>query len=101
MGILLRVADDQTTAVVQRYLDQLAGVDGSAPAEPIIRELLAGSLNRLHLLCASMLFRSYPRLTGLTPKFAHHRACLILVSINPADRPKLRIRPDSPHRLDS
>jgi RNA polymerase sigma-70 factor (ECF subfamily) len=57
------MADDQTTAVVQRYLDQLAGVDGNAPAEPIIRELLSGSLNRLHLLCASMLFRSYPRLT--------------------------------------
>jgi RNA polymerase sigma-70 factor (ECF subfamily) len=57
------MAEDQTTAVVQRYLDQLAGVDGTSPAEPIIRELLAGSLNRLHLLCMSMLFRSYPRLT--------------------------------------
>jgi RNA polymerase sigma factor (sigma-70 family) len=56
------MADDRTTAVVQRYLDQLAGTAGTEPVEPIIRELLAGSINRLHLLCASMLFRSYPRL---------------------------------------
>jgi RNA polymerase sigma factor (sigma-70 family) len=55
--------DDHTTAVVQNYLDQLAAVPGSQPAEPIIRDLLAGSVNRLHLLCASLLFRSYPRLT--------------------------------------
>lgn len=49
--------------MVQRYLNQLAGVSGDAPAEPIIRDLLSGSLNRLHLLCTSLLFRSYPRLT--------------------------------------
>ncbi|HUB27186.1 MAG TPA: sigma-70 family RNA polymerase sigma factor [Tepidisphaeraceae bacterium] len=55
--------DHSTTAVVQRYLDQLAGVPGTAPVEPIIRQLLGGSLNRLHLLCASMLFKSYPRLS--------------------------------------
>ena len=55
--------DHHTTVVIQQYLDQLAGVSGTAPAEPIIRELLAGSLSRLHLLCASMLYRSYPRLT--------------------------------------
>src|SRR5687768_81525 len=36
---------------------------GDAPAEPVVRELLAGSVNRLHLLCRSMLFRHYPRLT--------------------------------------
>ena len=54
----------QTTAVVQRYLDQLAELPpGDAPAEPIIRDLLARSVNRLDLLCRSMLFRKYPRLT--------------------------------------
>src|SRR5262245_23052560 len=36
---------------------------GEAPAEPIVRELLAGAVNRLHLLCTSMLFRSYRRMT--------------------------------------
>ena len=55
---------EQTTAVVQRYLDQLAEMPpGDAPAEPIVRELIAGAVNRLQMLCASMLFRHYPRLT--------------------------------------
>lgn len=57
------MATDQTTAVVQRYLNRLGEISGSAPAEPIIRDLLALAVNRLHGLCASMLFRSYPRLT--------------------------------------
>ena len=49
-----------TTAVVQRYLDELAG---DTPAEPIIRALLDRAVPRLHLLCARLLHRSYPRLT--------------------------------------
>ncbi len=57
------MGDDHTTAAVQRYLDDLAGIKGDSPAEPIVRDLLARSVNRLHLLCASLLFRSYPRLT--------------------------------------
>jgi RNA polymerase sigma-70 factor (ECF subfamily) len=52
--------DENTTAVVQRYLDALAG---EAPAEPIIRALLDRSVRRLHHLCAALLYRSYPRLT--------------------------------------
>jgi RNA polymerase sigma factor (sigma-70 family) len=58
----IRVANERTTVVVQQYLDQLAGTSGKAPAEPIIRQLLAGSLTRLQLLCRLLLFRSYPRL---------------------------------------
>ena len=54
------VSEDQTTAVVQRYLDELAG---DSPAEPIVRALLDRSVRRLHLLCATLLHRSYPRLT--------------------------------------
>jgi RNA polymerase sigma-70 factor (ECF subfamily) len=50
---------EHTTAVVQRYLDELAG---DAPAEPIVRALLDRSVRRLHLLCATLLYRSYPRL---------------------------------------
>jgi RNA polymerase sigma factor (sigma-70 family) len=53
------MSDDQTTAAVQRYLDALA--DDSA-AEPIVRALLDRSVRRLHLLCATLLYRSYPRL---------------------------------------
>ena len=56
------VEQDRTTAVVQRYLNELANVSGDSPAEPIVRELLARAVNRLHLLCATLLFRSYPRL---------------------------------------
>lgn len=52
-----------TTAAVQRYLDDLAGVTGESPAGPVIRELLGRSVHRLSLLCATMLHRSYPRLT--------------------------------------
>jgi RNA polymerase sigma-70 factor (ECF subfamily) len=53
------VSEDQTTAVVQRYLDELAG---NSPAEPIVRALLDRAVRRLHLLCATLLYRRYPRL---------------------------------------
>jgi RNA polymerase sigma-70 factor (ECF subfamily) len=52
-----------TTHAVQRYLDELAGLKGDCPAEPIIKDLLASAVNRLHILCASLLYRNYPRLT--------------------------------------
>ena len=52
--------EESTSAVVQRYLDALAG---DTPAEPIIRALLDRAVRRLHLLCANFLHRSYPRLT--------------------------------------
>jgi RNA polymerase sigma-70 factor (ECF subfamily) len=54
------MSQEHTTAVVQRYLDELAG---DSPAEPIVRALLDRAVRRLHLLCASLLYRSYPRLT--------------------------------------
>ena len=57
------VEQDQTTAVVQRYLDELGALRGDAAAEPVVRELLAGSVHRLQLLCGALLHRSYPRLT--------------------------------------
>jgi RNA polymerase sigma-70 factor (ECF subfamily) len=58
----LIVPDQPTTAVVERYLSELAGVSGDESAEPIIRALLSSSVRRLHLLCAALLHRSYPRL---------------------------------------
>jgi RNA polymerase sigma factor (sigma-70 family) len=54
------MGEDHTTTAVQRYLDALAG---DAPADPIIRALLDRAVGRLEMLCASMLYRSYPRLT--------------------------------------
>ena len=52
--------EERTTAVVQRYLDELAC---DAPAEPVVRALLDRAVRRLHHLCATLLYRSYPRLT--------------------------------------
>ena len=52
--------EECTTAVVQRYLDELAC---DAPAEPVVRALLDRAVRRLHHLCATLLYRSYPRLT--------------------------------------
>src|SRR5271168_690972 len=54
------MSQEHTTAVVQRYLNALAG---DTPAEPIVRELLERAAHRLHVLCAHLLYRSYPRLT--------------------------------------
>jgi RNA polymerase sigma factor (sigma-70 family) len=57
------VDENRTTAAVQQYLDELARLPGDSPAEPIVRELLARAVDRLHLLCARLLHRNYPRLT--------------------------------------
>jgi RNA polymerase sigma-70 factor (ECF subfamily) len=54
------MSQEHTTAAVQRYLDYLAE---DSPAEPVVRALLARAVGRLHLLCATLLYRSYPRLT--------------------------------------
>jgi RNA polymerase sigma factor (sigma-70 family) len=51
--------DDRTTAVVERYLVALAG---DTPADPVVRELLDRAVGRLRVLCAGLLYRSYPRL---------------------------------------
>jgi RNA polymerase sigma factor (sigma-70 family) len=53
------MSEEQTTSVVQRYLDALAG---TAPAEAIIRPLLDRTVRRLELLCTNLLHWSYPRL---------------------------------------
>jgi RNA polymerase sigma factor (sigma-70 family) len=57
------VAEANTTAAVEQYLNELAAVSGDTLAEPIIRALLSRSVNRLHTLCATLLHRNYPRLT--------------------------------------
>src|SRR5436309_13116366 len=51
---------EHTTAVIQLYLNALAG---DQPAEPIVRALLDRAVRRLHLLCANLLHRQYRRLT--------------------------------------
>lgn len=56
--------DSHTTAAIQSYLDQLGRLgDGASPAEPVVRALMARSVERLNVLCAAMLFKGYERLT--------------------------------------
>jgi RNA polymerase sigma-70 factor (ECF subfamily) len=52
--------EERTSAAVQRYLDALAG---DSPTEHVIRALLDRAVRRLHQLCATLLYRNYPRLT--------------------------------------
>ena len=52
--------EEPTTIVIQRYLDALPGDTSS---EPIVQELLERAVGRLRLLCATFLYKSYPRLT--------------------------------------
>jgi RNA polymerase sigma-70 factor (ECF subfamily) len=52
--------EEQTTVIIQRYLDALPG---DSAAEAVVRELLERAVGRLRLLCATRLYRSYPRLT--------------------------------------
>jgi hypothetical protein len=54
--------ESRTTIVVQHYLDELAAASGDSDAEPVISALLGQSAHRLLLLCAALLYRSYPRL---------------------------------------
>jgi RNA polymerase sigma factor (sigma-70 family) len=54
------VSEEHTTAVVQHYLDALAG---DLPAEPIVRALLDRAVRRLQMLCTHLLYARYPRLT--------------------------------------
>ena len=53
---------DRTTVIVEQYLNELADAGGETSAEPIVRDLLGKSVNRLQQLCAAMLYRDYPRL---------------------------------------
>src|SRR5262245_26982204 len=52
--------EEPTTVVIQRYLDALPD---DSTAEPAIRELLDRAVGRLRRLSATLLYRSYPRLT--------------------------------------
>ena len=65
------MADENTTAVVQRYLDALAG---DAPAEPVVRALLDRAVRRLHQLCAALLYRELPAADAAAAQPAGRRA---------------------------
>jgi RNA polymerase sigma factor (sigma-70 family) len=57
------MAAENTTAVVQHYLDEWPTPTDDSNTEQVVRALLDRSVRRLHGLCVSFLFKSYPRLT--------------------------------------
>jgi RNA polymerase sigma-70 factor (ECF subfamily) len=57
------MVEEHTSAAVQRYLDEWPSLAGDSPTEPVVRALLGRSVRRLHRLCATVLYRSFPRLT--------------------------------------
>ena len=57
-----QMEEGHTMIAMRHYLGELAQLDGSVPAEPIIRALIDSAVSRLHLLCRALLARRYPRL---------------------------------------
>ena len=55
--------EGNTTAIVQRYVSQLTELPEDEDNSEIVRELLGRAVERLHVLCATVLYQSYPRLT--------------------------------------
>lgn len=60
---MLPYENGNTTAVVQKYVEQLAELPNDAPQDDVVRELLGRAVGRLHVLCATVLYQRYPRLT--------------------------------------
>ncbi len=60
---MLPYEEGNTTAVVREYVAQLAQLPTDIPQDAIVRELLGRAVGRLHLLCATVLYQRYPRLT--------------------------------------
>jgi len=59
------MGEERTTAVVQGYLDELAG---DRTAEPVIRALLEQAAHRLHELCAALAAPELPAPDAATPQ---------------------------------
>jgi RNA polymerase sigma-70 factor (ECF subfamily) len=52
--------EESTTVIIQRYLDAFAG---DTSTESVVRELLERAAGRLRLLCGTLLYKNYRRLT--------------------------------------
>jgi RNA polymerase sigma-70 factor (ECF subfamily) len=61
--VMLPYGEGNTTAIVREYVAQLAESPTDIPQDAIVRELLGRAVGRLHLLCATVLYQRYPRLT--------------------------------------
>jgi RNA polymerase sigma-70 factor (ECF subfamily) len=54
---------DRTTEAINQFLREIQKAPAESAAAPMIDALLTRAVKRLQLLCGSMLYRSYPRLT--------------------------------------
>jgi RNA polymerase sigma-70 factor (ECF subfamily) len=90
------MAEESTTAAVQRYLDELAG---DSPAEPVVRALLDRAVRRLHQLCATVLYKSYPRLTR--PPLNLQTEELLSAAVERLVKALREARPENPQRFFS
>ncbi len=60
---MLHENQGNTTAIVQSYVAQLNELPDDTPQDEILRNLLSRAVGRLHMLCATVLYQRYPRLT--------------------------------------
>ncbi|AMV31503.1 RNA polymerase sigma factor [Pirellula sp. SH-Sr6A] len=60
---MLSYDEGNTTAIVREYVARLAEWPSEIPQDAMVRELLERAVGRLHLLCATVLYQRYPRLT--------------------------------------
>jgi RNA polymerase sigma factor (sigma-70 family) len=54
---------ERTTEAINQFLNDMQDAPSGSVAAPVIDALLSRAVKRLHVLCGSMLYRSYPRLT--------------------------------------
>lgn len=88
------MAEDHTTAAVQRFLLELGG---DATAETVVRALLERSAGRLHQLCSSLLYRSYPRLTR--PPLNLHADEMLSAVVERLLKAMREVRPQTPRQF--
>jgi RNA polymerase sigma-70 factor (ECF subfamily) len=88
------MAQEHTTAAVQRYLLELAG---DSPTEPVVRALLERAAGRLEVLCTSLLVRSYPRL--MRPPLNLQSEEMLSAVVERLLKAMREVRPESPRQF--
>jgi RNA polymerase sigma factor (sigma-70 family) len=54
---------ERTTEAINHFLNDMQDASAGSAADPVIDALLTRAAKRLHMLCGSLLYRNYPRLT--------------------------------------
>ncbi|MFG0260281.1 MAG: sigma-70 family RNA polymerase sigma factor [Phycisphaerales bacterium JB041] len=88
------MTEEHTTAAVQRFLLELGG---DAPSAPLVRELVGRAVDRLHMLCATMLARNYPRL--MRPPLNLQSEEMLSAVVERLLKAMREVRPESPRHF--